>query len=298
MRVTFGAAQRHADEGIAKAAGRMVEFQRQVATGIRVARPSDDPSAAASVIVERGAVASFEQFTQASDSAESRLRVVDSVLSDVIDKLSAARAVVLSVQGSTPTDSQREAGAQELLSLREAVLEDLNTTFRGNYLFTGAAGTVQPFQKDAGGTVQPYAGSTREVEVDIDRGRSIAVAFDGSAVAQGTDLTDVFAAFDDAAAAAVAGDGDALSDAFDALSRAFDRATQAQSRVGTSLRAVADQKLKLGESARASQARISTLEDANLAQAISGMQQAETTYAAALGAAARTSRLSLFDFLK
>jgi flagellar hook-associated protein 3 FlgL len=298
MRVTFGTSQRIAEEGIARAADRMAQFQRQVATGLRVERPSDDPSAAATSIVERGAQASYEQYIQTSDSAESRLRVVDSVLSDIIDKLSAARAVVLGVQGSTATDSQREASAQELQSLREAVLEDLNTAFRGTYVFGGAAGTALPFQKDAGGTVQPYAGSTAEVEVDIDRGRSIAIAFDGSAIAQGTDLTDVFTAFDNASAAAVAADSAALAEAFDALSRAFDRAIRAQSGVGTSLRAVAEQKLKLGESLRASQARVSTLEDANLAQAISGMNQAETTYAAALGAAARTSRLSLFDFLK
>ena len=298
MRVTFGTSQRLAEEGVAQAAEHMARFQRQVSTGLRVGRPSDDPSAAASAIVERGAVASFEQYTQTSDSAESRLRVVDSVLSDIIDKLSAARTTVLSVQGSTASDSQRQASAQELQSLREAVLEDLNASFRGTYLFGGAAGTVVPFEKDAGGTVQPYAGSTREVEVDVDRDRSIVVAFDGSTIAQGTDLTDVFAAFDDASAAAVAGDGVALADAFDALSRAFDRTTQAQSRVGASLRSVADQRLRLGESIRASEARVSTLEDANLAEAISGMQQAETSYAAALGAAARTSRISLFDFLK
>lgn len=298
MRVTFGASQRVAEQGMALAAERMAEFQRQVATGTRVARPSDDPSAAASSIVERGAVAGYQQYAQASDSAESRLRVVDTVLSDIIDKLSAARAVVLSVQGATAGEAQRRAGAQELQSLREAVLEDLNTTFRGTYVFSGAAGTVQPFGKDAGGTVLAYAGATREVDVDIDRGRSVAVAFDGSTISRGADPADVFAAFDAAAAAALAGDNDALSDASAALARAFDRATQVQSRVGTSLRTLADQQLRLGEATRASQARVASLEDANLASAISGMQQAETTYAAALGAAARTSRLSLWDFLK
>jgi flagellin-like hook-associated protein FlgL len=34
-----------------------------------------------------------------------------------------------------------------------------------------------------------------------------------------------------------------------------------------------------------------------MAEAISGLQQAETAYNAALGAAARTTRRSLFDFL-
>lgn len=298
MRVTFATSQRAAMEGIARAAERMAVFQRQVSTGLRVGRPSDDPSAAATAIVERGAVAAFDQFSQTSDAADSRLKVVDSVLSDLIDKLTSARATILSVRGSTATDSQRRAGAQELQSLRETVLEDLNTTFRGTFVFAGAAGTVQPFQKNLAGAVDPYAGSTREVDVDIDRGRSVTVAFDGSAIAQGADAVDVFAAFDAASTAAVAGDGAALDAAFAAITRAFDRATQAQGRVGASLRGVADQKLKLDDASRASKARVSTLEEANLAEAISGMQQAETTYTAALGSAARIAQTSLFDFLR
>jgi flagellar hook-associated protein 3 FlgL len=292
MRITFAASQRAASEGIARAAERMALFQRQVSTGLRVGRPSDDPSAAAS---NRSA---FDQFSQTSDAADSRLRIVDSVLGDVIDKLTSARAVILSVRGSTATDSQRSASAQELQSLREAVLEDLNTSFRGTYVFAGAAGTVRPFEKDLAGAVGPYAGSVREVAVDVDRGRSVTIAFDGSAVSQGADATDVFAAFDSAAVAAVANDDAALGAAFDAITRAFERATHAQSRVGASLRGVADQKLKLADAARASESRVSALENANLAEAISGMQQAETTYTAALGSAARIARTSLFDYLR
>jgi len=297
MRVTFGAIQRQANEGIGRASEEMVKFQRQVSTGKRVERPSDDPSAASITVGERAEMASFKQFSDTSDAAESKLRVADSVLSDLLDKLTAARTVVMSVRGSTATAAQREASAEELRSLREAVLEDLNTAFRGTFLFGGAAGDVKPFATTAG-VVDPYAGSTREVEVDIDRGRAVVVAFDGSAISQGSDAADIFAAFDQAATAAVAADSTTLGQAFDAMGRAFDRATRAQSSVGTSLRAVADHKLRLADASRASGARISSLEDANMVQAISGMNQAEVTYEAALGAAARSARVSLFDYLK
>lgn len=296
MRVTFGAIQRHANEGIARASEEMIRYQRQVSTGKRVERPSDDPSAASITVGERAELASFKQFTETSDASESRLRVADSVLADLLDKLTAARAVVMSVQGTTATAAQREASADELRSLREAVLEDLNTTFRGTFLFAGAAGNTKPFVA-TNGVVDPYAGATLEVDVDIDRGRSVTVAFDGSAISQGSDATDVFAAFDQAVAAAVSGDGTALSDAFNAMGRAFDRATRTQSSIGASLRAVGDHKLRLADASRASGARISSLEDANMVQAISGMNQAEVTYEAALGAAARSARMSLFDYL-
>src|SRR5690606_35386402 len=125
-----------------------------------------------------------------------------------------------------------------------------------------------------------------------DGGRAVAVAFDGSAIAQGSDPSDIFAAFDQAAAAAESADGTALGDAFDAMGRAFDRVTRTQSSVGASLRAVADHKLRLSDATRASNARVSSLEDANMIEAMSGMNLAEVTYEAALGAAARTARVS------
>ncbi len=297
MRVTFGEIQRQANEGISRAVEEMTKYQRQVSTGLRVEKPSDDPSAASIAVGERADVASFKQYTEASDSADSKLRVVDSVLSDLLDKLTSARSLVMSVRGSTATPAQREAAAEELRSLREAVIEDLNTTFRGSFLFGGAAGSTKPFAT-TGGVVDPYAGSTREVQVDIDRGRSVTVAFDGSTIAQGSDVTDIFAAFDQAAAAAVAADGTAMGDAFDAMGRAFDRATRTQSSVGASIRAVADHKQRLSDASLASGTRIASLEQANMAEAISGMQQSEVTYEAALAAAARTARVSLFDYLR
>ena len=79
--------------------------------------------------------------------------------------------------------------------------------------------------------------------------------------------------------------------------RAFDRASQVQSSVGTSLRAIGDHTAQLEEAGRASKARVASLEEANMAEAISGLQQSETAYNAALGAAARTTRRSLFDYL-
>lgn len=297
MRLTFAATMRDSYEGIETAAERMIKYQRQVSTGIRVAQPSDDPSAAATVITEKAAKASYEQYIQAGDSAESRLSVADTLLSDVIDKLSAARTAILAVQGSEASEAQRENGAQELASLRDAILEDLTTSFRGTYMFGGAAGTVRPYSKDVNGVVQGYAGSTREVTVDINRGRPTTIVFDGSAIVDGGDTTDLFQAFEDAIAAARAGDAEAAHTASHALQRAFDRASQAQSSVGTNLRAIQDHTAQLQEAGRSSQERVSNLEEANMAQAISGLQQSEIAYNAALGAAARTTRRSLFDYL-
>jgi flagellar hook-associated protein 3 FlgL len=298
MRLTFAGTIRDTYEGIQAAAERMIAYQRQVSTGVRVQKPSDDPAAASAAVVEKASSASYQQYTQAGDSAQSRLTVADTLLSDIIDKLSSARTTIIGVQGSETTDAQKEAGALQLASLRDAVLSDLNTSFQGTYMFGGASGTVRPYSQGNAGVVQAYAGSTQQVSVDVDRGRSVTVAFDGSAVAKGSDATDLFDAFERAIAAARAGDTDALTTASSDLQRAFDRATLVQSGVGTDLRAITDHQSQLADAGRASQARISKLEEADMAKAISGLSQSETAYQAALGAASRTTRNSLFDYLR
>ncbi len=72
-----------------------------------------------------------------------------------------------------------------------------------------------------------------------------------------------------------------------------------QAQVGAGEKALEDQKGRLTErDASARQARLSKFEDANMAEAISAMNRAETGYRAALGAAATIRRVSLLDYLQ
>jgi flagellar hook-associated protein 3 FlgL len=223
--------------------------------------------------------------------------VVDSTLSDLVQQVNAAQVAVAGARGSTVTPAQREARALELEGLKDAIVRDLNASFEGTYLFAGVASTTAPYTQ-TNNVVSAYQGSTQEMSVGIDNGIDVAVALNGDAMARGSDANDVFAEIDNAIAAARNGDAAGLDTAAAALQRVFDRVTVAQSRVGTSLKFIDDAKGRLGEASRSATARITSLEDADMAAAISGMTQAETVYKAALGAAAQNSRPSLMDYLK
>jgi flagellar hook-associated protein 3 FlgL len=298
MRVTFQAAHREATAAINKASERLMEFQRQVSTNKRVERPSDDPSAASAATVERAQLAGIDRYTEAGNSAESRLTVADTALSDLITQITSAQTTALAVRGSHVTQPQRDAYALEREALRDAMLRDVNTQFRGQYLFGGAAATVAPYTRDTAGVVSAYQASTVEVAVDVHEEHEVQTAFNGEALTRGTDPDDLFVVMDRAIAAARAGNGPVLDTAMADLQRALERATALQSRVGASLRTIADDRSRLSESARAAKAQISTLEDANMAEAISGMTEAETAYRAALGATSKLHSLSLMDYLR
>jgi flagellar hook-associated protein 3 FlgL len=298
MRVTYQAVHRHNNAALETAASRLMEAQRQVATGKRVERGSHDPSAAAAATVERNRLAGVDAYTAAGDSAKARLTVVDTVLDDLVRQLTSAQVALVGARGSTTTPEQREARARELESLRDAVMQGFNTSFRGTYLFGGAAAVAPPFVKDAGGVVSAYQGSTAEVAVDIDSNLEVAVVLNGDAIARGTEADDLFVVFDRAITAVRNGDGAGMDTAAADVQRAFERVTLAQGRIGASLRFVDDSALRLGATARATTARIATLEDANMAAAITNMTQAETVYRAALGATAQLQGLSLMDYLR
>jgi len=297
MRITAATIYRESTLALERTSERLLEFQRQVASGRRLARPSDDPSAAATSISERGRLGGVEQYSRTADSVVARLSVVDSALSDVIDRLTQAQATVVSAQGSGKTPAEHEAAAQTLEGVKDAILADLNTVFRGTHVFAGADAGTAPFAVAADGTVSAYQGSPLEIGVDIGERRQVIIGFDGSAIA-GTAGVDVFGALDSAIAAARAGDGDLLQQALVDLGAAFERATAAQTRVGTSLAEIDAQRVQLSDRRLAGLTRLSALEDANLAEAITGMTQADAAYRAALGATGRTTQLSLMDYLR
>jgi flagellar hook-associated protein 3 FlgL len=298
MRTTFTSMFRESDLAIQRATTEMLARQREVSTGRRITKPSDDPSAASFVTVESGTVAQTERFEASGDSAEARLTVMDGLLDDLLKKLTSAQVSILSARGVNGTTATRNAASLDLAGLRDSVLEDLNTSFQGTYLFGGAAGTTVPYTKTAPGTVGAYAGSTRDVQAEIDRGRFVTIAADGSAIAQGTDAQDIFAVFANAITAVQAGDEAGMQAAVDGIARAFDRTTAAQTRVGTDLNSLGEQRVRLSGVRLAAETEITKLRDADLAESISGMQRAEQAYQAALGVASRGTQLSLFDYLR
>lgn len=298
MRVTFTSMFRNGLRDINQAAEDLARAQREVSSLRRVQLPSDDPAAAAAIVGERSEMRVFDSYARASDSVDSRLRVIDSALSDVIGNLTYAQTAAAAARSSFVTEEQRDAYASQLLGVRDAILSDLSIQYRGTHVFSGTAATVAPYEKDAAGTVQAYAGDGGRMVLDIDRSRSVEVTIDAKSFVQGADAEDLFRVFDDLVTAVRAADAAGIDAGMAGLQRAFERVTAAQSRVGTGLATIESNKIRLGEMRRASDTRRSELEDANLADAITRMQQANAAHGAAVAAVGSSTRLSLLDFLR
>jgi flagellar hook-associated protein 3 FlgL len=298
LRITFNSQFRDGAAGIQAASERLIEAQRQVTTGRRLNKVSDDPTASSTAIAERNGLGAIEQYTRTADSVGSRLTVVDTVLSDIVEQLTRAQSTALNGRGTTKSPEQRAAIAEELRGLRSALLDNFNTSFQGTFVFAGANSTTAPYTVGGGGVVGPYAGSAAELEVEIGDGRTVTMAFDGSTIAQGSDSQHLFDAMDDLITAVTTGDENGITAGMTALEGAFNRATAALSRLGNDIHEIDSQKLRLQQMKLSSNERLAKLESANMAEAITNMAHADTAYQAALGAVSSATRVSLLDYLK
>jgi flagellar hook-associated protein 3 FlgL len=298
MRITFNSQYQDSAYAVEKASELFIEAQRRVSTGQRMSKISDDPTAAATSVAERSAIGQVDQYTRSADSVASRLAVVDTVLSDVVEKLTAAQSVGTAARGSTLSVNQRAALAQELGGIRDALLDNMNSTLHGRYLFGGAAVTTRPYTVTPPATSPAYVASNNEVRADVGSERSVTIAFDGEAITRGGEPEDVFETLDQLIADVAAGDSDAIGTGLSAIARAFDRATAAQTRIGSDLQLIDAQKLRLQQMKLSGNERLAKLEQVNMAEAITEMQHADAAYQASLGAIGTASRTSLMDYLK
>jgi flagellar hook-associated protein 3 FlgL len=297
VRITFGQAFEDGLRDLTRAAEQLDRAHRRVASGRQIERPSDAPTATVSAIGERASLAGVEAYRRATDAAGSRMAVTDTVLSDVINQITAAKVTALAAQGSGRTQAQRDAMSTELVGIRDAIFNDINTRFGSTYLFAGSASTTAPFTETAG-VFSAYLGDATPVTIDVAEGRTAQVTFDGGAILQGSDAVHVLDALTALSTAVSTGDAAGIAQGVAALDRAFDRAVLAQTQVGIAQRTLDDARPQLEAARLGNLTRISAIEDANMAIAVSDLTRAEAALEAALSAFARRAQLSLMDFLR
>jgi flagellar hook-associated protein 3 FlgL len=138
---------------------KLAQVQDQLSTAKRVNKASDDPVAA--VLSERALnrKAQREADLRALDASRRSLEQTDAALAQVADLYARARELVVQAGNAALAAPERRDIAQQLLGIREQLLEVSNRNdTSGNTLFGGLGGAAQPF-------VDVYDGQGRAVQV-------------------------------------------------------------------------------------------------------------------------------------
>ncbi|WP_278469330.1 flagellar hook-associated protein FlgL [Gimesia maris] len=156
----------------------LAKLQQQVSTGQKYSLASESPGAALRTIILQSTFERQQQYQSNINTSMSILAMSETSLSSVGDALNSAKAISLSGVGSTSSDAERVALADQIASLRTQVINAGNTTFRGQYLFSGSQTNVAPFEEGVNGLVV-YHGDDHQIQTYINTQTLLPNNFDG-----------------------------------------------------------------------------------------------------------------------
>lgn len=161
---------------------RVQQTELQIASGLRVSKPSDDPAAAVKVLDLKAGLDSLDQYSRNSAIAEASLGFEESVVANVNNTLQRIRELAVQGNNSTYQDRDKQSIAQEIYERLDELVSLANTRdSQGEYIFGG-------FKVDS----PPFVEINGEVSYRGDQGQRLLQVGDGSKVATRDSGMEVF----------------------------------------------------------------------------------------------------------
>ncbi len=276
------------------------QLTEELASGQQVNALSDDPVAAGQNVLLSAQIGSDDTFSQTAASTQSMLQVTDSALSTVVSQLTSAVSLATEGNNGTLNGSDLASISNQLAGIRDEVLSLANTTYLGQYLFSGSKGTTQPYTLDTSTSpaVATYNGDDNANSVnylETPNGQKIQLNIPGDQIfsAPGSDvlgtLNALIADFSSGTASSTS-EADAQ-----ALSTALSNVSQQRVVIDNSLsRLTAAENYTQSESTQLTAAQ-TTLLQANVGQVATQLSTAETQQAALSQVIATLGKQSLFN---
>ena len=164
----------------------------ELASGSQVNSLSDDPVAVGQNVLLSAQIAAADTFSQTASTTQSMLQVSDSVLGSVVSELTSAISLATEANNGTLNASDLESIGNQLAGIRNEVLSLANTTYLGQYVFSGSQGGTAPYTLDTSTSpaVVTYQGDTDVTYLETPTGQKIQLNVPGSQIfsASGTDV--------------------------------------------------------------------------------------------------------------
>ncbi|MGM0680506.1 MAG: hypothetical protein ACQESY_11665 [Pseudomonadota bacterium] len=104
MRISSHQAQQTAINAMLEQQEKLSKVQEQVATGRRIAKPSDDPIAAAKIVNQRDVLETVQQYQDNINAGRARLELEEGVLQNVTDILQRVRELAVMSNNDSQTN--------------------------------------------------------------------------------------------------------------------------------------------------------------------------------------------------
>jgi len=300
-RITGAMTQRTLLENLGGNARRLNAAFEQLSSGKQLNRPSDAPYGVTRAIALRTELAEVAQHRRNVENGQGWQTASDSALTSISDHLQRARVLLIGAGNDVGGLESRQAAAEEIDQLIEAIKGAANATYAGTYVFAGSNTSTPPYEVGGGdaftgdgASILRTIGPGIDVRINADLGGQ--VLGDGGGDGKLLDSLRQIAAHMRGGTPA---DADALRGGdIVALDQGLDALGALRAQVGAAGNRLDNAATRLAQVEENATAQRSKIEDADYAFAIMDYSTQQAAYSAALKAGASIIQTSLLDFLR
>ena len=270
--------------------------EQEIASGINVNLPSDNPAAAAALVQNADQTSQADQFERSIGSIQGEMQNADSTLSSVITSLQ--QAISLGVEGANGTvnSSDRAAIITQVQGIQSQLLSLANFTYQGNYVFGGTKTQTTPYVLDPSSpSGVTYQGNSGTNSVTLGNHFTLQTNLPGSQLFSGSG-TDMFQSIQDLITSLQSGTG--IGTAVTEVSNASNAIDSQRVFYGNALNQLTAQQTYLSTETTQLAQQQNTVGGADLTAVISNLTTAQTSLQATLEAIGQTANTNLFEYLK
>lgn len=290
----------------------LTEIQNKIASGKNIMTSSDDPMGYATLSNITTSLDSDERYISNINAGKSETQMADTAMKNVTDLIQRAKELTTQAASDTMSQTNRNAIAAEIDSIMNQLVQVGNTQIAGKYIFGGLDTTNAPFART--GTTVTYAGTgtasnpnfTRSVEIapNVTVGVNVSgLTVFGEASPNGApppafNGSGLFQTLMTLQANLQAGDTTEIRSRLDDLSTDLTTVLGEQAKMGVAenqldltLNRIEDRKVTLT-------AQYNSIQNVDMAKAISDLNFQENIYQASLGVAGRLMQTSLLNYLR
>jgi flagellar hook-associated protein 3 FlgL len=270
--------------------------EQQMASGLSVNVPSDNPSAAAVLVRNADQTSQADQFQRSIGSIQGEIQSADSTLDSITTSLQ--QAITLGVEGANGTlnAADRQAIATQVQGIQSQLLSLANLTYQGNYVFAGTATQTTPYVLDSFSlSGVAYQGNAGVNTVTLGNHFTLQTNLPGSQLFSASP-TSMFQSIQDLITTLQSGNG--IGTAVNEVSNALNYVDSKQVFYGNALNQLNAQQTFLSSETTELAQQQNTVGGADMTAVISNLTTAQTSLQATLEAVGQTTQTDLFNYLK
>lgn len=192
MKVTENSTFRLLQNNLQRITSKLETLRNEGSSGIRLNRPSDDPTAIRPVLTTRTQIRQTDRYLETMGVTIDKMEATDGHLESMENILQRAKELALGAVNSSKSDADLNTIADEIGQMRKQLLDSANATVDGKYIFSGYSEDVKPFTENtsydpalydpADSTTWPYLynGDANPTQLEITPGEQIETNLTGN----------------------------------------------------------------------------------------------------------------------